>query len=78
MTKTEWFPPNTYPTRRGLYERDWTDTDILPVEERRIHMDMWEPISNPIDILYPGVWYVEPGGNDASCQNLPWRGLTKG
>lgn len=77
MKKTKWFPPNTHPIRRGLYERDWTNTDILPVEDRRIHLDLWEPVLNKLDILYPGVWYVSPGWNDASWQNLPWRGILK-
>jgi len=75
VKKTEWMPPNTHPTRRGLYERDWTNTDILPVEDRRIHMDFWEPVFSKQDSLYPGVWYVEPGLNDASRQHLPWRGI---
>lgn len=78
MKKTGWMPSNTTPKRRGLYERDWTDTGILPVEDRRIHMDLWELVPNKRDILYPGVWYVEPGWNDASRQNLPWRGLDLG
>jgi hypothetical protein len=75
MGKTLWFPPGTHPTRRGLYERDWRGTDILPEEDRRIMLDMWEPVRNPRDILYPGVWYVLPEYNDASRQHLPWRGL---
>jgi len=77
MEKTPWFPPHTHPTRRGLYERDWRGTDILPEEDRRIMLDEWIPVSNPRDILYPGVWYVLPNYNDASRQNLPWRGLAR-
>lgn len=77
MEKTPWFEPHTHPKRRGLYERDWRETDILPEEDRCIHMDLWEPVRNPRDILYPGVWYVSPGWNDASRQNLPWRGVVR-
>ena len=75
MRKTPWFPPDTYPARRGLYERDWRQTDILPVEERKIYLDLWEPIDDPSDSLYPGIWFVPPDWNDASRQHLPWRGL---
>ena len=77
MNKTPWYPANTHPVRRGWYERDWRDTDILPVHERTICMDFWEPVRNPRDLLYPGVWYVLPGLNDASLQHLPWRGVAK-
>jgi hypothetical protein len=77
MEKTQWMPPNTHPTRRGLYERDWTHTDILPIEDRRVSMDFWQPVWNPRDSLYPGVWYVLPEFNDASRQHLPWRGLER-
>lgn len=77
MKKTAWMPPETHPRYRGLYERDWTNTDILPVEDRCIRMDFWEPVRNPRDVLYPGVWYVLPEFNDASRPNLPWRGLVR-
>ena len=36
MKKTPWFPPDTYPTRRGLYERDWRKTYIIPVSDRKM------------------------------------------
>jgi len=62
-------------------------------EERRISLDLWEPV-NRRDSLYPGVWYVQEPGywwrhpatgervwmdgiNDASQQRLPWRGVTE-
>lgn len=77
MKKTAWMPPSTHPLRRGLYERDWTNTDILPEEDRCVSMDFWEPVTNRRDILYPGVWYVLPEYNDASRQHLPWRGLER-
>lgn len=48
MNKTPWYPPNTHPVRRGWYERDWRNTDILPAHERTICMDFWEPVRNPI------------------------------
>lgn len=80
--KTPWFPPNTYPARRGLYERDWRGVDNLFAEDRAIHMDLWEPDPNPMSICYPGMWYVESklGCNyweRAWEQNLPWRGWTE-
>lgn len=74
---TDWYPPDTHPVRRGLYERDWTNTDILPAEDRRIHMDLWDPVSDTRDPLCPGIWYVQPGWNDATWQRLPWRGVRK-
>lgn len=77
MKKTPWMPPETPPIRRGLYERDWTNTDILPAEARGVSMDFWEPVRNPRDILYPGVWYVLPEYNEASRQHLPWRGIER-
>lgn len=77
MTRTAWYPPDSYPLRRGLYERDWRHTNILPEEERAISLDHWEPVPNPADSLYPGIWYVQPGWNDATIQQLPWRGLTR-
>jgi hypothetical protein len=62
--------------------------------DRRISLDLWEPVPDPKHILHPGVWYVQDPPswytnpytgkrvlldnlNDASHQNLPWRGLTK-
>ena len=95
MKKTPWFPGNTYPARRGWYERDHRNCNYWNKDERRITRDLWEPMTDPKHILYPGVWYVldEPywwtnaltGArkwiaeplNDASHQNLPWRGLVE-
>lgn len=74
---TEWYPADTHPVRGGLYQRDWSHTDILPVGERRVCFDWWEPVNNRCDSLYPGVWYTWPDLNDATWQNLPWRGRTK-
>lgn len=77
MMITDWYPADTHPVQRGLYERDWSGTDILPVEDRRIHIDLWEPVTDTRSTLYPGVWYVDPGWNDATHQHLPWRGVVK-
>ena len=79
MTKTQWFRGNQYPVRDGLYERDWTNTNIHPAEDRKIYLDLWVCEWNLNSICYPGVWYVidERGPNDASAQNLPWRGVVK-
>ena len=77
MNKTDWYPPHAHPTRRGLYERDWRGTDVLPEEDRRITLDFLEPVMNPRDALYPGIWYVLPEYNEASRESLPWRGITK-
>ena len=65
--------PSVTPKKRGLYQRDWRGTSIEPEHERELTLDLWEPISDPRDILYPGVWYVYPGINDAIEQRLPWR-----
>ena len=68
--------PSTTPAKRGLYVRDWRGTKILPERDRRLSIDLWEPV--PVgDILFPGVWYVWPGWNDASEQRLPWRPVTR-
>ena len=74
---TQWFPKDTYPIHRGLYERDWRDTDIIPKESRVISLDFWEPVTSRRSNLYPGVWYVGEEMNDASYQNLPWRGVCR-
>lgn len=63
--------PSTTPPERGLYARDWRGTDVLPVSERRVCIDLWEPSDDPE--LAPGCWYVTPGWNDATEQRLPWR-----
>ena len=69
--------PSITPAKRGLYVRDWRGTKILPESDRRLSIDLWEPV--PVgDILSPGVWYVWPEWNDASEQRLPWRPVTKG
>ena len=80
--KTDWFPPDSFPIRTGYYERDWTNTDILPAIERSIHLDWFEVDSDERSVCYPGVWYAESyygagDFNDASLQNLPWRGLVR-
>lgn len=80
--KTDWFPPDSFPIRTGYYERDWTNTQIYPVNDRRIHLDWFEVDSDKRSICYPGVWYAESyygadDFNDASLQNLPWRGLVR-
>lgn len=93
--KTPWFPANTYPARRGWYERDHRKAGYLDPSQCRITRDLWVPVDDTASILWPGVWYVldEPYTyedpftgkrtwvdeplNDASRQNLPWRGLTK-
>lgn len=78
MKRTPWFPANTHPARRGWYERDHRKCPYKDKKDRGIFLDLWEPVNNPRDILYPGVWYVQAGGlNDASHQNLPWRGLVR-
>jgi hypothetical protein len=69
--------PSTTPAKRGLYVRDWRGTSILPESDCRLSIDLWEPVRDPKDILYPGVWYVWPNWNDANEQRLPWRAVTK-
>jgi hypothetical protein len=69
--------PSISPEKRGLYVRDWRGTRVVPVNERRLSIDLWEPAPKPDDILHPGVWYVWPGWNDATEQRLPWRPVTK-
>lgn len=78
MKRTPWFPANTHPARRGWYERDHRKCwKYINPDDRRIQLDLWEPVPKGHD-LYPGVWYVQDGGlNDASNQNLPWRGLIR-
>jgi hypothetical protein len=65
--------PSVTPKKRGLYIRDWRGTHIEPAKERILRLDAWEPVNDRSDILFPGVWYVFPGLNDASHQALPWR-----
>ncbi len=65
--------PSVTPKARGLYMRDWRGTDVRPEHERALCVDAWEPVTDPRDILFPGVWYVFPDLNDASEQRLPWR-----
>ena len=75
-TKRPFKHPSTLPKRRGLYVRDWRGTKVLPVQERRLTVDLWEPVPAG-DSLWPGVWYVWPGWNDASEERLPWRDATR-
>lgn len=95
MKRTPWYPADTHPVRKGWYERDHRGcVAYTNPAERRISLDLWEPVNDPKSILYPGVWYVQgtpywhtcpltgrrtlsDNINDASHQNLPWRGLTK-
>jgi hypothetical protein len=65
--------PSLIPPGRGLYVRDWRGTDIEPESDRALHIDLWEPVPDRRSILYPGVWYVAPSWNDATCKLLPWR-----
>ena len=76
-TKRPFKHPSTTPAKRGLCVRDWRGTDVEPASERCLAIDLWEPIKDPRDILFPGVWYVWPGWNDASEQRLPWRPATR-
>jgi hypothetical protein len=95
MKRTPWFPGDTHPVRRGLYERDHRQCSYSHEEDKRISLDLWEPVKDPKDILYPGVWYVigtpylhinpltnkrawMDNINDASRQDLPWRGIVRG
>jgi hypothetical protein len=60
MKRTPWFPGNTVPARKGWYERDHRGcTRYIDPKDRRINLDLWEPVSDPADILHPGVWYVQ-------------------
>lgn len=79
MKKTPWFSGYTVPARRGFYERDHRQVAYLSAKDRRITLDLWEPVPQRGHILHPGVWYIvdEHGTNDAVFQNLPWRGLMK-
>ena len=69
--------PSVVPQHRGIYLRDWRGTRVLPETERRLSVDLWEPVEDRADSLYPGVWYFTPGWNDATDQRLPWRELTE-
>jgi hypothetical protein len=64
--------PSIVPKERGLYVRDWRGSGVLPRQDRALWIDLWEPVDLG-DELYPGLWYVFPGVNDASEQALPWR-----
>jgi hypothetical protein len=75
-TKRPFKHPRTLPKRRGLYVRDWRGTDVLPEHDRRLTMDLWMPVPAG-DSLWPGVWYVWPGWNEASEGRLPWREATR-
>ena len=68
MKVTPWFPANTHPKWRGLYERDWRGTDILPVEDRQVILDYWIPAPNPKDSLYPGVWFIPPEWTESTVK----------
>jgi hypothetical protein len=77
---TPWYHPPQVPARRGWYERDHRQCEYQDEFDRGISRDWWEPVPDPKDVLYPGVWYVwDPvrGLNDAIHQALPWRGLTE-
>lgn len=80
MKRTPWFPGSKVPLRAGWYERDHRScVEYVDPADRRICRDWWEPVRDNRSILYPGVWYIkdEHGLNDASRQDLPWRGLAK-
>ena len=69
--------PSVLPRARGWYVRDWRGQRI-DAADRVLAVDLWEPVPDRADVLYPGVWYVLDGGiNDASVQVLPWRELTQ-
>lgn len=65
---TPWFSGDIKPARSGAYLRDYTNTP-----EGGWYLDYWMKDG------CTGYWFVnEPAGqwNDASYENLPWRGLT--
>jgi len=65
------------PRARGWYVRDWRGQRQIDASARVLAVDLWEPVPDRADVLYPGVWYVLDGGiNDATVQALPWRELT--
>ena len=67
---------STTPKKRGLYVRDWRGTDVIPESDRRLCIDLWEPLP-PGDEMGKGLWYVWPDWNDASRDKLPWREATR-
>lgn len=94
MKRTEWYRPDQVPARMGWYERDHRKVrEYQDDADRRISLDLWEPVNDKRSILYPGVWYVNAAGwyrnalgervyrtevlNDASHQRLPWRGVIR-
>ena len=95
MKLTGWYKPTQYPARKGWYERDHRGCSYPDKTECIISLDIWLPMTDRRDPLYPGVWYVRSGPaywwtnpltgerklmdniNDASQQNLPWRGVCK-
>lgn len=60
MKRTPWLPADTHPVRKGWYERDHRGcSSYTDHKDRRISLDLWEPVPNKHHILYPGVWYVK-------------------
>jgi hypothetical protein len=59
VKRTGWYRPDQVPVRRGWYERDHRQAPYQDRKDRRISLDLWEPVSDPQSILYPGVWYVQ-------------------
>lgn len=53
-----WNAGNTYPSKKGWYERDHRMCDYPNLDERKISMDLWEPTNDPSDLFYPGLWFV--------------------
>ena len=65
IKRTPWFAADTHPVHYGWYERDHRNvTTYKNPLDRRICLDLWMPVRDPRDILYPGVWYVR---DDSRC-----------
>lgn len=78
---TPWFVGSDTSLKEGWYERDHTGcTNYKDEKDRGIFRDWWMPATRQNKLAAPGMWWtLDPvtGFNDASFQQLPWRGLTR-
>lgn len=93
IKRTGWYKPTQVPARAGLYERDHRRCAYPDRRERVISLDQWLPVpvgdSLWPGVWYvrgAAYWWTNPftgerklmdNINDASHQNLPWRGVVR-
>jgi hypothetical protein len=70
--RTDWFPGNVFPIRKGVYQRNYGKYEIC--------LSYWDGIEWGFGIYkrpYEAKWAERRRYPPSSKQNLPWRGMTE-